>query len=74
MDDDFQALGSGLAALRRRAGRTQVEASRAIGVGPTFLSQVERGDRSPSWRTTFALLRVYAATLSDLAAEIDSEA
>ena len=71
IDDDYLALGRALAALRRKAGDRQVDAASAVGVGVTFLSQIERGHRSPSWRTTFALLRFYGATLSQLAAEVE---
>jgi transcriptional regulator with XRE-family HTH domain len=70
-DDDYLALGRALAALRRQAGAKQADAARAIGVGETFLSQIERGHRSPSWRTTFALLKLYGATLSQLATEVE---
>jgi DNA-binding XRE family transcriptional regulator len=48
-----------------------VDAAVAVGIGETFLSQVERGHRSPSWRTTFALLKLYGATLRDLAIEVE---
>jgi transcriptional regulator with XRE-family HTH domain len=71
MNDDYLVLGRALAALRRQAGEKQADAAMAVGVGETFLSQIERGHRSPSWRTTFALLRVYDATMSQLAAEIE---
>jgi transcriptional regulator with XRE-family HTH domain len=70
-DEDYLALGRALAALRRRASAKQADAARAVGVGVTFLSQIERGHRSPSWRTTFALLEVYGATLSQLATEVE---
>jgi transcriptional regulator with XRE-family HTH domain len=71
IDDDYLALGRALAVLRRKAGKRQADAARAAGLGVTFLSQIERGHRSPSWRTTFALLKVYGATLSQLAAEVE---
>jgi transcriptional regulator with XRE-family HTH domain len=71
IDDDYLALGRALAVLRRKAGKTQADAASAVGIGVTFLSQIERGHRSPSWRTTFALLKVYGATLSQLAAEVE---
>lgn len=71
IDDDYLALGRALAALRRKAGKRQADTARAVGVGVTFLSQIERGHRSPSWRTTFALLKVYGATLSQLATEVE---
>jgi transcriptional regulator with XRE-family HTH domain len=70
-DDDYVALGRALAVLRRKAGKTQVQSARAVNVRDTYISQLERGLRAPSWRTTFALLRNYQATLADLAREVE---
>jgi transcriptional regulator with XRE-family HTH domain len=70
-DSDYVLLGRALAALRRKAGKTQVQSARAVGVRDTYISQLERGLRAPSWRTTFALLRYYRATLADLAREVE---
>jgi transcriptional regulator with XRE-family HTH domain len=69
--DDNLALGRALAALRRQAGKKQADAAKAVGIGETFLSQVERGHRSPSWRTTFALLELYDTTLTQFATEFE---
>jgi transcriptional regulator with XRE-family HTH domain len=70
-DKDYVALGRALAALRHKARKTQVQSARAAGVRDTYVSQLERGLRAPSWRTTLALLRVYKATLADLAREVE---
>jgi transcriptional regulator with XRE-family HTH domain len=70
-DSDYVTLGRALAALRRKAAKTQVQSARAVGVRDTYISQLERGLRAPSWRTTLALLRTYNATLIELAREIE---
>jgi transcriptional regulator with XRE-family HTH domain len=70
-DSDYVMLGHALAALRRKAGKTQVQSARTVGVRSTYISQLERGLRAPSWRTTFALLQSYHATLADLAREAE---
>jgi transcriptional regulator with XRE-family HTH domain len=68
-DSDYVALERALAGLRRKAGKTQIQSARIVGVRSTYVSQLERGLRAPSWRPTFALLRSYGATLADLARE-----
>jgi transcriptional regulator with XRE-family HTH domain len=68
-DSDYVALGRALAFLRRKAGKTQIQSARIVGVRSAYVSQLERSLRAPSWRPTFALLRSYGATLADLARE-----
>jgi transcriptional regulator with XRE-family HTH domain len=67
--DDYLALGSALAVLRRKAGKTQEQAGAAIGVGGRHISTVEHG-AGIAYPTLMSLLRFYGATLADLAAEI----
>ncbi len=69
--DDYADLGRALAALRRKAGLSQAEAGAAVGVGNKHLSAVEKGRRGISWPTIRALLRVYDATLVELAHETE---
>jgi transcriptional regulator with XRE-family HTH domain len=69
-DDDIQ-LGRALAALRHRAGLTQVEAGALVSVRNTHISAVELGERGISWRTLMALLLAYGSTLRELAEEIE---
>ena len=70
-DPEYLALGRALAAMRRRAGLTQAQVADRVGIGNTFVSQVERGHRGLSWRTLNQVLRVYGATLRDLVDEIE---
>lgn len=40
----YQALRSGLAALRKQAGLSQVQLAERLGVGQSFISNIERGE------------------------------
>ncbi len=71
LDDDYIALGRALAALRRQAGLTQVQAGDDAGIGNTHISAVERGERGLSYRTLLALLRTYGIGLRQLVDEIE---
>jgi transcriptional regulator with XRE-family HTH domain len=68
--DDYADLGHALRVLRRKAGLSQAQAGAAVGVGHKHLSAVEKGRRGISWPTLRALLRTYAATLTDLDVEM----
>ena len=71
VDKDFEALGSALRVLRRKAGLTQDEAAAAVDVGGKHISASEKGERGLSYKTILRLTRVYKATLRDLACEIE---
>jgi transcriptional regulator with XRE-family HTH domain len=71
VDEDYQALGSALRVLRRKAGMTQEEAGAAVGVGSKHISATELGERGLSYKTILGLTRAYGATLLDLAEEIE---
>lgn len=40
----YQALQAGLAALRKKAGLSQVQLAERLGVGQSFISKIERGE------------------------------
>lgn len=40
----YQALREGLAALRKKAGLSQVQLAERLGVGQSFISKIERGE------------------------------
>jgi transcriptional regulator with XRE-family HTH domain len=40
----YQALQAEMAAIRQAAGLTQVELAKALGVGQSYVSKVERGE------------------------------
>lgn len=68
--DDYVALGGALAAIRRKAGKTQEQAAEAVSVSGRHISTVEHG-AGIAYPTMMALLRFYGATLAELAAEIE---
>jgi transcriptional regulator with XRE-family HTH domain len=71
VDEDYQALGSALRVLRRKARMTQEQAGAAAGVGGKHIPAAELGERGLSYKTILALIRAYGATLRDLAREIE---
>ena len=71
--EEYAELGRALRELRRRAGLTQVEVGKIIGIRSTFVSLIERGERGMRWHTLRALLRAYGADLHALADEIDGK-
>jgi transcriptional regulator with XRE-family HTH domain len=73
-DDDYLQLGRALAAIRRRAGRTQAEAGAAIGVGDRHISTVEKGTAGIAFPTLMKLLRFYESNLAELAVEVERPA
>lgn len=68
---EYEALGGALRVLRRKAGLTQHQAAERIGIRAQFVSEVERGRRGMRWHTLTATVRVYGATLKQLAEEIE---
>jgi transcriptional regulator with XRE-family HTH domain len=71
--DDYAALGRALRALRRAAGLTQEQAGATIGIGATFISQIENGHRGMRWHTLLAFLAAYGADLHALADAIKGD-
>jgi transcriptional regulator with XRE-family HTH domain len=60
-----RTLGLAVKELRARAGLTQEQLSDTTGVHPTYISDVERGARNPSWAT---LVKLVIGMNSDMAA------
>jgi transcriptional regulator with XRE-family HTH domain len=71
--DDYVALGRALRALRRAADLTQEQAATKIGIGATFISQIENGHRGMRWHTLLAFLAAYGADLHTLADAIKGD-
>ena len=70
-DDLQQNLGRAVNALRTSAGLTQEELSNRTGVHATYVSDVERGARNPSWATLVKLVRGMDTTMAELGDEFD---
>jgi transcriptional regulator with XRE-family HTH domain len=66
VEQDQLILGQALRALRKRAGMTQEQVAERLGVDPTFVGRLERGQRGARWRTSRRSL------VSDFASEIDA--
>lgn len=60
-------LGKAVKALREEQGLTQADAAKRMKVPPTFLSDIERGIRNPSWSTMLALSKALRVKLSKIA-------
>ena len=54
------------------AGMTQEQVAERLGVDPTFIGRLERGQRGAHWRTIRRILAAVDASVSDFASEIDA--
>jgi transcriptional regulator with XRE-family HTH domain len=72
VEQDQLILGQALRALRKRAGMTQEQVAERLGVDPTFVGRLERGQRGAHWRTIRRILAAVDASVSDFAGEIDA--
>lgn len=72
VEQDQLILGHALRALRKRAEMTQEQVAEQLGVDPTFIGRLERGQRGAHWRTIRRILAAVDASVSDFASEIDA--
>ncbi|MGO9321731.1 MAG: helix-turn-helix domain-containing protein [Solirubrobacteraceae bacterium] len=72
VEQDQLILGQALRALRKRAGMTQEQVAERLGVDPTFVGRLERGQRGAHWRTIRRILAAVDASVGDFAGEIDA--
>ena len=59
---------------RKKAGKTQTEAAKAVGVTPSAVSQWESGVMYPRMPTCFKLAAFYGCTVDDLLREEEPNA
>lgn len=71
-EQDQLILGRALRALRKRAGITQEQLAERLGVDPTFVGRLERGQRGAHWRTIRRILAALDTGVGDFATEIDA--
>ena len=71
-EQDQLILGDALRALRKDAGMTQEQLAERLGVDPTFVGRLERGQRGAHWRTIRRILAALDARPSDFAAAIEA--
>jgi transcriptional regulator with XRE-family HTH domain len=67
MSSDIRAeFGDRVRRLRKAKGITQLELAELLGVGRSYLSQIERGKRDPGLRLVKAIADGLSTKLSDL--------
>jgi transcriptional regulator with XRE-family HTH domain len=71
-EQDQLILGHALRALRKQADMTQEAVAEQLGVDPTFVGRLERGQRGAHWRTIRRVLAATNSSVSDFAAAIDA--
>ncbi len=71
-EQDQLILGGALRTLRKEAGMTQEQLADRLGVDPTFIGRLERGQRGAHWRTIRRILTALDASVSDFAAQIEA--
>ena len=65
------ALGAAVKAVRAKAGKTQEQVANAIGMHATYISDIERGARNPSWDAIARLAKGMGVGVADIAVEFD---
>ncbi len=65
------AFGKAVQGLRKEQGLTQQEVSERMDVPATYLSDIERGIRNPSWSTILALAKAMKVKPSEIAARAE---
>jgi transcriptional regulator with XRE-family HTH domain len=65
------ALGLAVKEVRARVGMTQEQVANAIGMHATYISDIERGARNPSWEAIARLAKGMGVAVADIAAEFD---
>jgi transcriptional regulator with XRE-family HTH domain len=71
-EQDQLILGDALRALRKGAGMTQEQLAERLGVDPTFVGRLERGQRGAHWRTIRRILVALDTSVSNFAAAIEA--
>lgn len=61
-----QALGRAFHEARERTGLTQAEIAHRAGLAPTYISDIERGIRNPSYESLVALAKALGVRLSEV--------
>lgn len=67
------ALGRAVRRIREEQGMTQEQLAAASGLQATYISDVERGVRNPSWTVVVTLAESLGTTPAGLATEAEAE-
>lgn len=65
---EHAALGAAVREIREEADLTQQQLAKRAGVQPTFVSDIERGIRNPSWSTMLSIAKALRVKPSELVA------
>jgi len=68
---EHAALGAAVREIREERGLTQQQLADKAKVASTFLSDIERGVRNPSWSTVLAIAKALRVKPSELAARAE---
>lgn len=68
-----QRLGRAVKTVRVRHGLTQEQVSAASGLHPTYISDIERGARNPSWDAISRLAGGIGVAVAEIGAEYDAQ-
>jgi transcriptional regulator with XRE-family HTH domain len=66
VNGDLEALGTRLRVLRKRHGMTLKDVASQTKIGPSMVSQLERGLAAPSLATLYSLAQLYKTGLAEL--------
>jgi transcriptional regulator with XRE-family HTH domain len=66
------ALGQAVRLIREEAGLSQMQLAEATGFMQSWISQVERGRRNPSWNNVARLAEGLGVRVSELAARAET--
>jgi len=64
-------LGRAVKEIRARQGLTQEQVASASGLHPTYVSDIERGARNPSWEAMTRLARGMGVAIHEIARAYD---
>jgi transcriptional regulator with XRE-family HTH domain len=67
-----QLLGQAVKRIRSESGLTQEEVSRRTGMHPTYISDIERGARNPSFEALTRLAAGLDASMAEIGKTYDS--
>lgn len=66
-------LGRAVKTVRARQGLTQEQVSAAAGLDPTYVSDIERGARNPSWEAMARLAAGMGVRIGEIARAYDAQ-
>ena len=66
-----EALGRAVREVRTKRGLTQEQVSKASGIAPTYISDIERGVRNPSYTTMVRLAAALETSVGEMATLAD---